>query len=124
MADFIIAGTTYSGNPNSTATPFRPSGYERELVKVGRLFTGKDGTLTWLHRGFKWRFKLGWEKANATTEAAVLARRSATASFSFTDYDGAVYTVITVGEDDYTEQIRTNKANAYQFDLELVLRQV
>lgn len=124
MADLIIAATTYSGTPNTAGTPSRPSSYSRKLIKVGRLIVGKDGTLNWMHRGFKWQFEIGWEKANAATEAAVLARRSATASFSFTDYDGAVYTVITVGEDDHSEDITTNKANAYLFSLKLTLRQV
>lgn len=124
MADLIIAGTTYSGNPNNTSNPFRPIHYSRKRIKVGRLFTAKDGTTIWLHRGFKWVFEIGWEKANATTAAAVLARRNATASFAFVDYDGTSYTVVTVGDDDYQEDITTSMANAYRFDLTLTLRQV
>lgn len=124
MADLIADTYTFSGNPNSTANPFRPSSYKRTRIKVGKLLVGRDGTLNWMHRGFKWQFEIGWEKANQTTETAVLALRNKTASFTFTDYNGTSYTVMTVGDDTYTEDVTTDKANTYKFGLTLTLRQV
>lgn len=124
MADLIIDGTTYSGTPTSTSNPFRPGSFKRTRLKIGRLLVGKDGTLNWMHRGFKWVFAIGWERANQTTETAVLALRNKTSTFTFVDYDGTSYTVMTVGDDTYDEQVTTSVANAYRFDLTLVLRQV
>lgn len=124
MADFIIDGTTFSGTPTSTSNPFKPNGYGRDRLKIGKLLIGKDGTVNWMHRGFKWIFTLGWERANQTTETAVLALRNKTSTFTFVDYNGTSYTVMTVGDDQFSEEIMTNIANAYLFDLSLVLRQV
>lgn len=124
MADLIINGTTYSGSPTNTSNPMRPSSLKRRRKKIGRLVEGKDGTQNWMHRGMKWEWDIGWEGANSTTVLATLAVRNLTTSFSFTDYNGTVYTVVNVGDDAYEEDFRTTTANAYLADVSITLREM
>lgn len=124
MADIIINGTTYSGSPTNTSNPQRPNTIERTIEKIGRMIRAADGTTTWVHRGFKHKWVIKWEKANAVTEVAVTAIIATTGSFSFTDISGVAYTVVVVGDDEYKEGITSNRSNAYLYDMELVLREV
>jgi hypothetical protein len=124
MADYIIAGTTYSGSPTNTSNPQRPDmDAVRTVEKIGRLIRAADGSTSWVHRGFKRMWKIGWTKANQTTQTAVQTLYLTTTTFSFTDITGASYTVLTAGEDEYDEGISTNRANAYLYNLTLVLRE-
>lgn len=125
MADLIINGTTYSGSPIDTSHPQRPAmPLQRRVLKIGRLFKAKNGALTWVHRAIKHEWTVGWDRANPTTQAAVLALRNLTTTFAFVDVDGVSYTVITTGDDTYEEGITSSKSNAYRYDLSLVLREV
>lgn len=123
MADLILNGTTYSGSPTNTSNPQRPSTYRPKNLKKGRLLEGANGALTWVQRGVKWQWTIGWKRANQTTQTAVLALRNLTTSFTFVNHLGVSYTVITVGDDDHEEDVVTDRANAYKYDLELVLRE-
>ncbi len=124
MSDLIINGTTYSGSPTNTGAPQRPSTYNRKRNKIGRLFKAANGAVAWVHRGFKDEWTIGWEKANTTTAGAVLALYNLTTSFAFVDINGNSHTVVTVGDDQYSEDVTSNRSNAYLYDLQIVLRQV
>jgi hypothetical protein len=123
MADLIIDGTTYNGRPTAPANPYRPSSLKRSRLKIGKLLIAADGTPTWMHRGFKWQWEIGWEKASQVTEAAVLALRNKTTTFALTDYNGTTYTVLTAGDDTHEEDITTDSANTYLFGLAITLRE-
>lgn len=124
MADFIINGTTYSGSPTNTANPQRPKTVTRRRVKIGTLQQSASGLTTWVRRTEKWQWELDWgEKANQTTETAVLAVRNLTTTFTLVDHLGASFTALCVGDDGYEEQITTDRANAYKYGLKLVMRE-
>lgn len=123
MADFIINGTTYSGSPANTANPQRPNSVTVRTIKVGRTLVAVNGTTNYVHRAIKYIWTLRWEKANQTTETAVNAVRALTGTFSITDHKGGSYTAVNVDEDDLEAEVTTNRANAYLYSLELVLRQ-
>jgi hypothetical protein len=124
MADLIIGAYTFSGSPTNTANPQRPSTYVPSYKKIGRLVTGMDGSLTWVHRGLKNMWTIGWKKANPTTAVAVHLLFNLTTPFTFISHSGVSYTVITVGDDPYDENVTTNRANGYLYDIEIVLREV
>lgn len=124
MADLIIAGTTYSGSPTNTANPQRPVDIDHEVIKVGRLLEAADGSTSWVQRAYKNKFTINWgKKANLTTRTAVIALYLTSTTFSYTHFDGGVYTVLTVGDDTFLEKVTSNPANAYKFDLVIVLRE-
>lgn len=124
MADVIINGTTYSGSPNTPGTPARPLSIERVYRKIGRLVEAADGSTSWVHRGLKWTFTITWgPRASVATKTAVRAIRALTTTFSYTDEEGTVFTVLNVGDDEYKELVKTNSANVYQYELALILRQ-
>jgi hypothetical protein len=124
MADLIINSITYSGSPTSTANPQRPLTLMRRRIKIGKLMTGADGSLAWVRRGEKWEWELDWgERANQTTETAVLAVRNLTTTFPFVDHLGASFTALCVGDDSYEETVTTDKANAYKYALKLTIRE-
>ena len=124
MADLVMNGTTYSGSPTNTSNPQRPVGVDHKIVKVGRLIEAADGSTSWVHRGVKNIFTISWgEWANQTTRDAVVALYLLTTTFTYTHTNGSSYTVLTVGDDEFTEAIRTNSANAYKYDLKIVLRE-
>lgn len=123
MSDLILNGTTYSGSPTNTANPQRPSTYTPRVKKIGTLLEGADGSLAWVHRAVKREWTIGWRKANQTTQTAVLALRVLTTTFAFVDHLGVSRTVMTVGDDAYEEDVTTDRANAYKYDLELILRE-
>ncbi len=124
MADLVINGTTYSGSPTNTANPQRPNELRRKRRKYGRTLEAADGTTTLLYRATKLTFTITWNKANQVTQTAVRTIRDLSTAFSFTSFDGVVYTVVTATDDEYEETIVTDKANNYQFDLTLILREV
>lgn len=123
MADFIINAVTYSGSPTDTSHPQRPNSATWEIEKIGRTLRAVSGQTNYVHRAIKFVWTLRWEKANQTTQTAVAAVRSLTGTFSLTDHLGNSYTVVNVEGDSLTQGITTNRANAYLYDLELVLRQ-
>lgn len=123
MADLIINSVTYSGSPVDTSHPQRPKGYKRRRKRIGRTVEGAEGSTSWVHRGFKWEWELSWPKANATTQAAVLAIRNLSATFPLVDHAGASFTAIVVGDDGYEEDITTDRANAYKYGLTLTMRE-
>lgn len=125
MSDIVLDGTTYSGTPATPGTPARPIAIERELLKIGREIVAADGSTSWVHRGLKWVWTIRWgPRASGATESAVSLLRQKTTTFSFTDVNSVAYTVLTSGEDSFREIIKTDKTNTYQYELELILKQV
>ena len=126
MADFIINGTTYSGSPIDTSHPQRPSGLKRTTTKIGRTFTAANGDTSFVARGsgiVKHKWVLSWEKANATTQAALKALYALTTTFAFVDQDGTSYTVLCTGDDPFDEDISSNRANAYLYNVDFTLKE-
>jgi hypothetical protein len=124
MSDIILNGTTYSGTPNSPGTPAKPTSIERELRKFGRLLEAADGSTSWVRRSEKWKFRIVWgPRASVATKTAVRAIRNLTTTFTYVDEEGVSFTVLNVGDDEYTEVVKTDKSNTYQYELELILRQ-
>lgn len=124
MADISINGTVFSGVPPSTGTPWKPTGFDMDLPKIGRLLQGKDGTLTWMHRANKHVFKIAWEKTSTGTLNAVRAIRLLNASFTLINQFGASFTVLNSGEDSYTETFAfTDASGANYYNLDLTLRE-
>ncbi len=124
MADLILNSVTYSGSPTNTANPQRPVDIDHDIIKIGRLIEAADGSTSWVHRAFKNKFTINWgSKANQTTRDAVAALYLLTTTFSITYTNGSTYTVLTVGEDTYTEKVTSDRANAYKYDLTITLRE-
>jgi hypothetical protein len=125
MADIILNGTTYNGSPTNTANPQRPDngGVERTTIKVGKMLTAADGSVTELLRGTKHAWKIKWTHANATTMTALSVIFALTTTFPFTDVNAVAYTVLCVTDDPFIASIFTDKGNNYLYDVELVLRE-
>jgi hypothetical protein len=125
MADIIIAGTTYGGTPSTPGTPARPlMPIEREHKIIGRTVEAMNGDVSVIYRGSKWVFTLKWgPRASVATKTAVRAARALAAPFAYTDEEGVVWTVINVPESSYIEMVKTDRANTYQYELALILRQ-
>jgi hypothetical protein len=125
MADLIINGTAYSGSPTNTANPQRPDsgGVERTTIKIGKMLTAADGSITEMLRGTKRQWKIKWTHANATTMTALIAIFALTTTFTFTDVNAVSYTVVCVTDDPFAASIFTDRTNAYLYDVELTLRE-
>src|SRR4051812_45686815 len=123
MADLVINGTTYSGTPAAQTNPYKPNELRRKRRKYGRTLEAADGTSTLLYRSTKLTFTITWNKASSVTQTAVRTLRDLATTFSFTNFDGAVYTVLTATDDEYEETITSDRANNYLYDLVLILRE-
>lgn len=124
MANIVINGLTYNGTPAAPTNPFRPSGVDADVLKIGRSLEGKDGTANEMVRTHKLLWKITWEKTNEATRVALRAAWAA-GTFSFTDEHGATYTVVCRTADTFTEAFAfTDAANANYYNITLVLRQV
>lgn len=122
-SDLIINGTTYSGTPASPANPYRPMAIEVSVEKIGKVIVAANGNRTWVHQSIKRTWTISWEKASETTRAALRALHLLTTTFTFTDQFGTSYTVQTEADDLKENTAHSDRANAYFYDLTLIVRQ-
>jgi hypothetical protein len=123
MADLVISGVTYGGNPAAPSVPYRPMKIGMKAIKVGSLKRAANGSLTWVHLGIKREWTITWEKASEVTRAALRSLHQLTTTFSFTDQIGVSYTVLTAADDYSEDTAYSDRALAIFYDLSITLRE-
>jgi len=120
MAAIILNGTTCDGG----AHPQPPSKISAPSVKIGVTLVAASGVRHFMSASTRkdaWTFS--WEKANATTRAAVDALHALNTTFPYVDEFGVSHTVQCEDEERKRDTAFTTAANTILYDLELVLHQ-
>lgn len=123
MADLILNGSTYSGNPNG-GTLWRPVSVEETINKIATVIVAESGARTLVYRGVKRTWAIKWEGVPESTRSALAALAALATSFSYTDEHGTAYTVQTETDDYKSETSHTTPANVYYYNVDLTIHQV
>lgn len=121
MAAIILNSVTYNG---AGANPQPPSKISAPVTKIGLTLPAASGVRHFMSASTrKHAWTLSWEKANATTRAAVDALHALNTTFTFVDEFGTSNTVQCEDEEKKQDTAFTTAANTILYDLELVLHQ-
>ena len=122
MANIILNGTTYDGNPAS-GTYWKPVRIAETLRKIGTVVEAEAGGRTLVQRAVKREWTITWEKVNESTRAGVIGLAGLGTTFAYVDEHGTSYTVQTEPGDHASETAFTSVTNVYYYNLELTLHE-
>ena len=124
MGNLVLNGTTYSGTPNTPATPRKPDSISVKVGKIGVTLVAANGRRRFVSRGaVKRTWDVEWKGARESTRAALRTLHQLTTTWSFTDELGSSYTVQTEQDDLDESYAFTDPSNNYYYDLKLTIRE-